>query len=104
MEDLDNDNCGFNTPPRDSKKEWSSDIVTDMPLELIENYNNKVKRDKGDGYLFDYIHILDSKYIVPTHKYDGKKWTKWDIQNENIIDDSVTSLSFYTQNVWFSWK
>lgn len=94
----------FMTPPRKSKKCFSKSIVTDMPLDLIEDWCNNTKRCKGKGYLKGYTPWLNNEFLVPTHRFDGKQWISWEVHKEQVSQDSVSSLSFYTQNIWFGEK
>ena len=104
MEKATKKSSGFSTPPRHKVQEFFKAIETDMPLAVIKGWSNLIKREEGRGYLQDYSPLIDSKYLIPTYRYDGKNWAAWDLSNEDVIQDTVTSLSFYTQNVWFSNK
>lgn len=81
-----------------------------MPRDVISIFSNDMIRSEEKGNLHGYIPSLDQRKLVPTHRFNGKEWIDWDLSEELSISvdnpepsspTDISSLSFYTQNIWF---
>lgn len=101
----------FQTPPRTTlRKCFSEPIKTDMPKQVISCFSNDMIRTEEPGNLADYTPVLDQRKLVPTHRFNGKEWIDCDLTQELCLSvdnpepsspTDISSLSFYTQNIWF---